>query len=317
MLNFDEFVEYIKSNVISQLGYSDEEYSVYVSKVKKSNCILTGLCVMPLNKVSDDEIIAASTIYLEPFFEDIVKHHLSKEEALKSISDRISSADTKGVANMDFSFNEPEKHLSYRLLSRSSNEELLKTVPHRDFLDLAVILTWRFDRFENSTPVMVITYDNLKLLKKTEQELFEIARINVPKCHPVIVGDLCDILRDYASPDDLGASESCNMKVISNPERLDGAAVMFYEDTKIWESLCHEYGSDFLILPSSRNEIITLPCSNSFGSIDTEEVISHLEEMVADVNDSFCEPSEVLSYSIYKYTQGVGFSVMSGAVACE
>lgn len=87
----------------------------------------------------------------------------------------------------------------------------------------------------------------------------------------------------------------CGMPVLTNEDRLHGAALMFSEyalETFLGELDLEEC----YIIPSSIHEVLIVDCN-----LSTPEEI---KKMIADVNEGFVEPNEVLSEEVYHYTCG-------------
>ena len=62
-------------------------------------------------------------------------------------------------------------------------------------------------------------------------------------------------------------------------------------------SFANKIGGDFYILPSSTHEILLLKCNGLLE--DTDAIV----KMIEDVNNSEIDDTELLSYSLYKYSR--------------
>lgn len=88
--------------------------------------------------------------------------------------------------------------------------------------------------------------------------------------------------------------EDLPMYVITNKDKIDGAAVLL--DSDFLESVRQRIG-DFVILPSSRHEIIVVPlseCSADFSAYRT---------MVHQVNETAVDPRDFLSDDVFVFTE--------------
>ena len=84
------------------------------------------------------------------------------------------------------------------------------------------------------------------------------------------------------------------MYVLSNRQKLQGAACMFYPD--ILKNFAEEKNSDLYILPSSIHEVILLPATE-----DMEK--ENLLEMVTEINKTQVQECDVLADSVYYYSR--------------
>ena len=87
--------------------------------------------------------------------------------------------------------------------------------------------------------------------------------------------------------------EQVNMLVITNQQKADGAAVLL--DTEFLESVRKNIG-DFVILPSSRHEIIVVPMSECTD-------FTAYRMMVHEVNEAEVEPQDFLSNDVFIFTE--------------
>ena len=84
------------------------------------------------------------------------------------------------------------------------------------------------------------------------------------------------------------------MYVLSNKQKLQGAACMFYPD--ILKNFAEEKNSDLYILPSSIHEVILLP---AVGDLEKEGLL----EMVTEINKTQVQECDVLADSVYYYNR--------------
>ena len=107
------------------------------------------------------------------------------------------------------------------------------------------------------------------------------------------VVNLASILREC--PDvPLTDLEDLPMYVITNKDRIDGAAVLL--DSDFLESVRQRIG-DFVILPSSRHEIIAVPMSECNADFSTDRT------MVQQVNETAVDSRDFLSDDVFVFTE--------------
>lgn len=198
---------------------------------------------------------------------------------------------------------EIKERLIFTVINREKNRELLKEIPHRNFLDFAVI--YRVVVKENWDGVSSMRVGN-GLLERwgiTEEKLFEIARKNMRRRMPVMKTSFADMMqslmgKDMISPGDI--SEECEgrqmqrMYVVTNRKKVNGFDSVLYPD--VLEEMCRILQCDKLyILPSSIHEAIVMP--QDLGMSPEE-----LQGMVKNVNKDCVTEEEYLSDSVYGYS---------------
>lgn len=194
-------------------------------------------------------------------------------------------------------FNKSRMRLSPRLISKDKNIELLKTVPYKDFLDLAVIVAYEV---KDTDGVMSVKIDQpiLKYWGVTFDDVYDIALHNMQKYDKWNVYGMQDVLFNLSGqiyPNDI------NMYVASIEGGINGARCLL-NDTMI-NHLAKEFDGSFIVLPSSIHEVIILPNDESSFSL------SDFDDLVHMVNVSDAISSEdVLSDHAYVYDSEKGWS---------
>lgn len=194
-------------------------------------------------------------------------------------------------------FNKSQIRLFPRLINKNSNVELLQTVPYKDFLDLAVIVTYEF---KDTDGVMSVKIDQpiLKYWGVTFDDVYNIALHNMQKCDKWNVYGMQDVLFNLSGqiyPNDI------NMYVASIEGGVNGARCLLND--AVINHLVKEFNDSFIVLPSSIHEVIILPNNESSFSL------SDFDDLVHTVNVSDAIHSEdVLSDHAYIYDSEKGWS---------
>lgn len=303
-LNYNEFKEMVFEEFKNYLPQKCQNMQLKISKITKVNVVYDGMTLVDEN--SDEEGRKVSpTIYINDMYD---AYQLSgsgtTDEVIKRFADMMSRAMEESnvvIKKLENNFNE---NIIMMLINTKQNEELLKEIPHREFLDLSV--TYRLASFEEGEIQSAIINNSLAAQKGlSEEQLFALAYENECRLLPPIVTPLDDIIRRMMLED--GTPEFIvdimmeklpdnPMTVLSNKEGYYGAVAMLYDD--VLENLAQRTDSDLYILPSSIHECIAIPVS--LGELES------LEEMVHEVN--FCEvaASERLSNEVYRYSRATG-----------
>ncbi len=284
------------------------EAKVSIQDISKNNgVVLTGLTF------SQQSVNISPTIYLEDFFEEF-KEGKSMEEIVEEIKEIYYNSKLDRDINMEF-FTEYEKardHIAYKLINYDKNRELLKEIPHREYLDLAIVYYYLVDMKEFANATILIHNKHLEYWEIDEEELYERAKENTHKLLKVNFCGMLEVLKELIEEDYLctdtvedgeaqdteflleshGAKDATGMYVLSNFSRLYGAATILYEGTM--ERCSKQLGGSFYILPSSVHEVILVPDD---GQVTREK----LGQMVREVNATQVELQEQLSDFVYYY----------------
>ena len=139
-LNYEEFKEKIKDDI---KDYMDEKYKdcgVVIRKVNKTNREVDGLNMLDIPGLKN----ATPTLYVNDLYEKYEKIGDYEEVArmaaetmeygIKSFNSQITEEclDTSKLKDKVF----------FSLINAEQNRELLNTVPHREFEDLAIVYRW-------------------------------------------------------------------------------------------------------------------------------------------------------------------------------
>ncbi|MDE7178671.1 MAG: hypothetical protein K2O59_12745 [Lachnospiraceae bacterium] len=297
-VSFEEFVSVMQGRL--QARYPD--CKVRAVPVDKNNGIhLTGIVIMP------EEQNVAPNIYMENFYgeylagrqiEDVAadaarlyeEHKIQEEPILPDV------ADFEAIKDL----------ICFRLINMERNREVLKSMPHRQFLDLAV--TYYIPvTVTGSTGRIAVTDSHFCMWGVDEETLYRHAVENTRRILPVELRSMEEVAREILSEENSG---------IELPEKPDGVpdfpmyilrCVKEAQATAaafLYESVLREFADrhgDFYILPSSVFEVMLLPAANP-SPWDS----AYYRSMVREVNRTQRLTEEVLSDSAYLYHAGTG-----------
>lgn len=269
-MNYTNFIDIMQNKVKEELG-ADVAVSVH-STVKNNGIVRTGLVFTRFG------VNIAPTIYLEEFYEQYLQG-MSVGELVQSICEIYEKVEVKTsfpcTCILDYS--KMKERIVYKVIQREKNKELLKQVPHEEFLDLAVVYYALLRKTEFGTATLLIKNEHIKEWNVSKEEIQLVAKKNTPRLLPMEV---------------LMFTE--HMYVLTNSARNFGAGVMMYED--VLEEVGEVFEENFYVLPSSVHEVIAVP--ESFG-IDK----SSLREMVKEINETVVDDEEILSDTVYYYSR--------------
>lgn len=186
-------------------------------------------------------------------------------------------------------------NLTLKLVNKEMNAELLKKVPHKDFLDLAAIMIVSLQKgFQTYT--VTVDYDMLKVWEKDFEKVYRWALRNLAS-EKYSIKTINELLSGYM-PDH--ARDVLPMYVLTNEKYLNGAAHMLNED--IFRDFSDEYSTDIFVIPSSVHDLILIPVDELYMVADD------LTEIVQQVNETRVLPGDRLSDHVYVYKREGGWS---------
>ncbi len=294
MLEIREFAQKVYRAMKKELG---EEYSVELKEMCKNNgVVLQGLLI------TSKECNVAPTIYLDPFWE-IYQNGATFADIVRRLLEICRKEAFGKNIDMKFfrEFDKVKDRICYRLVSRRANRELLLSVPHIDFLDLAVCFFYAYHGEELGEGSILIYNTHMEMWHTNPLELLKLAEKNTARLFPCHIFSMEDVLKEFISeqPDSLSEAEEYReflnrvpMRILSNEQKNQGAACLLYEG--VLEKLARIYGKSFYVLPSSIHEVILLPDSGY-------ESAQELRDMIHEVNSTQLSPEEILSDKLYYY----------------
>lgn len=290
-MDMEQFAEIIKEKLEQQGRFE----KVRLQNVLKNNGVM--FCGLLLHSSGNNLV---PTIYLESFFE-AYEDGADMEEIVGKILEAYESTPSEGVDMTFFQdFSIVKDRLCMKLVNREANVELLRQIPYREFLDMAVVYYVDYYDPKIGAGTIPVYSSHMKAWGVTEEELWEAANINTPERRPGKIESLEDILAEMLAEQGDAASERCicmgksslPMLVITNEDRMYGAVVVLY--SRMLKQAADKIGSDLFILPSSLHEVIAIPSTEGRKAAE-------LKEMVMDVNRNALRADEMLSDNVYIY----------------
>lgn len=195
-----------------------------------------------------------------------------------------------GITDID----KADEKLRIELVNTKLYENFLKTVPHKEFLDLSAIYKIVISE-ESVISTAVVDIQTMESWGITTDELHEKALESTKKAEPVRFIRMTEIVGSFCGMQN--APQMDEVFVITNQTNFDGAASILYEETL--QKLADIFKQDCYILPCSVHEVIALRA-------DEDADAGYLKTIVADVNSTVLRPDEILSGSVYHYSIAAG-----------
>lgn len=296
IIDFDTFSQKVKKALESKL--SDNSEIVIRPITKLNGVILHGISIKRKDKC------VVPVLYLEDFFESY-----NEGTTLTYIVERmleVLDSDT-GTKELDIDFFSDYKtvkgQLGIKLINAKNNKELLEDVPHKMFLDLAIVCYVAVRNQAIGSGSILIHNNHIMMWGISEKELIFDAIENVSRIEPGRMCKITEMLGNILDDLDVDQKEAGNemlddspvdLLVLTNESRMFGASVLVYKG--MLESIARSVKSDYYIIPSSIHEVLILP-------ITEQANYESLNCMVREVNSTQLQPVEILSDHVYMYSR--------------
>ncbi len=230
-------------------------------------------------------------MYLKDFYEkyeDGADLYSLTREAEDIVSERIRNAPDIPSFSHDYILN----HLYLTVVNADMNRDYLSGIPHEILEDMAVVP--RVKVSEEAS--FAVKNEMLTHYGFSREGILQAAHDNM-ETQEFICNELGAVLMGFgmSSPDPVSPSDS--VYVLTNPSGVDGAAAILSD--KAMHEARDKIGEDFLILPSSRHEVLLVPRSSQMS-------VRELTDMVREVNRTVVDPQDLLSDHVYRYNSRSG-----------
>ena len=294
-LNFDEFCSYVEEEIKKRFG---KGYEVAINEITKNN----NQKFHTLN-ILRDECNFSPMFYLDIHYEA----HLNGQDLLEIVEDIIAFYNRDNFKkNLDVEFVKNWKKVKgrilYKLINYEKNREMLLEVPHKRFLDLAIVYYIAFEDMPNGHASILIHNDLMKMWEKTADDLHKEASKNTPYYRMGNIMDMSLIMKELRLEAETEA-ETGFMYILTNSENFFGASTILYPN--VLKQFAEKMETDFYIIPSSVHEVLLIPYTE--GDADA------LSWIVNEVNQVVIKQQEYLSDSVYKFSRETGeISIIAG-----
>ena len=288
-MSYEEFLQQIELRVKKRIG---KEVRTRIIPVLKNNSVkLDSLSILEQgNHISP-------AIYLNGYY----REYLSGT-SMDVIIARIMGCYYRGkrIGNLDTSFfTETEKmktHVVCRLINFEKNKKILDEVPHRIFLNLAIVYYCVMEHETIGMAAVLIRREHLGMWGIDEKTLHDAAVRNTKRMLPWDFRSMSELINSMMNTELFqDSSQEVPLFVLSNKDKSFGAVWM--TDAEILEKIGEKLKDNYYILPSSVHECLIVP-----AAVVSDERM--LLEMVQEINETQVEPEEVLADAVYQYDRG-------------
>ena len=281
MLTMERFKEEVIKAFKTIFG---SEYTVEEKTVQNNNGVeMNGLVIR------DMAINVAPVIYIEELYDDY-KNGDSIEYLVDSVMKKIRKENAVLALNYSefMDYEKAKDKITIQLINYEKNTEVLKGLPYKKFLDMAVVFRLFLGENDGNIISSQVTESFMSTWGVSIEEIYDQAVKNSERLLPVYVESLEKILFDCDEEDGFGTG----LYLLSNKFGINGAGAILYTDEM--RTLSERFDTDLIILPSSVHEVLL---RRHDESMDME----YLKEMVRSINATEVPEKDVLSDNIYIY----------------
>ncbi len=295
MMNFEEFSEAVLKEIKEK---AEGKFDVSMTINMKNNGIkCTGISAIARESSN------GPCIYLDGYYQE----YKNRSMELHSIADQIyrqiieHQNDFHDIKIMDFlNWKNIKGSIYAKLINAEQNREQLDVLPHRMFLDLAVVYYAAVSGFESQCISTILIHNrHLSIWKQSEEELYQLSVINMRSEGNPVFDNMETILKGAVPEtasiwDSSGFSLNLGAYILTNHHKHFGASEIL--DKNVLKKVSDMMKGDFIILPSSVHEVIILPSKYGveFGG---------LADMVKEINATEVSAEDYLSDHVYIYSK--------------
>ena len=300
MMDFQKFTEAVLKGTREK---ADGKFYVSVTTELKNNGVkLTGISGIAKGSNS------GPCVFLDDYYKGYGNGYAKLQSIIDEVYQQITihQDDLHNINAVNFlDWDAVRKHIYMKLVNAEKNQELLCMVPHRIFLDLAVVYYVAISGIGeqgNDTGTIIVKDCHLPIWGQDEEGLYQSARENMCSDGKPVFDGLGNVLRCLMpeAVDLCGEKEitsGAGMYILTNNCKCYGASEILDKNTL--KEISDKISGDFVILPSSVHEVIVLPLN--YG-MDYRE----LADMVKEINGTVVSPDEYLSDNVYVYVRSEG-----------
>lgn len=296
MMSFEEFAENVLKEIRVKVdgAFQIKEHNV----IKNNNVKRTGIDII---KNGED---IGPCVYLDEFYREYEANGMKFDEIVDEVCRLILKHEEDDALDFDVSgfkkWETVRENIYPKLINAEQNKELLEEIPHRIFMDLAVVYyAVARDSAQEDIGTILIYNRHMEMWGQEEENLYQTAMMNMRADGEADLATIETIVKCIV-PDFIFPAASDNvpgntsMYILTNCHKRFGAAEIL--DRKTLQMIADKVGDGFIVLPSSVHETIVLPPKD-------ETEYRRMADMVREVNDTDVDVEERLSYHVYVYSR--------------
>lgn len=290
-MDFKEFAERMEQDVQSALAEGSPGARVTQHQTQKlQGESYTALSVFPA------DVNTAMNINLNQLYEAVqegVPYEAVLENAIGNAENYLKTGGMAVDVSQLMDYGKAKELLCVEVIGTDHNKEMLGNIPHTELEDLSMVYRLQLSKNEDGLATVLVTNEMLKSYGIPLEQLHADAVENSTRIRPAVFKSMQEIMAEMMGiPADEMPPDIVPLHVVTNEEKIQGAAAMFYPD--FMEQAAKELGGSYFILPSSVHEVLLLP-DDGMARLD------ELKAMVSEVNAKEVQPKDLLSDQVYHF----------------
>lgn len=190
--------------------------------------------------------------------------------------------------------------LAVALINYEANCDMLQAIPHRRFLDLAIVPVILSDNNDWSYEYVDVSFS--KRYHLPAEFLIDFAISNSKRLYGTQMTSLhdfmsllyekCDLKDFYDMTDMENEGFETPLFILTNNTGFLGASVICFEN--IMKQLFNVFKTDFYVIPSSIHDVMIYPADEYVDKLFVKSILTN-------ANDTVLSDTEKLSYNLYFY----------------
>lgn len=296
-MNYQEFKERLLADVKTRTQQQNVDVELIQQEVRKNNhTLLDGLMLKGESNV-------APTVYFNDLYNAYQKGE-TMEHLVLHVMECIQDPFAQQVfdVSQQLQWDVLKDKVIFQVIGAEENRDIHKRIPARKEQDMLLSYRIMLDAGENGMASLLVDQTLQKRLGVSEEELYQAAICNMPVLLPptfqsmeaVFDEILTDTPNKVISLDDSlqNIEKGGMMYVLTNPQKMYGAANIFYPD--VMDKIAQAFDNNMIVLPSSLHEAILIPYDKSMQ-------IQELKNMVKEINANQVAPQDRLTNQVYVY----------------
>ena len=280
-MNIKEFerrlIEKLRIELPKEMGW---EIQSYMGKhVNQNNTQLIN--------IKDSERKLNRIVALESLFERY-NDGMDLENIVESIATTVS-CNFNDAIDLLYNFDYIKDKILAKVVNLPKNRKVLKTLPHKEIEDLAVMYYIVLSSQNNCDSTVTVDYHMMGYWDISDEELYDLAMVNTAIQHHPTASSIESLLAEEF--DDLPPSPIEMLVVTGDGDYANGA--VYITCKKVLKQLADKLNEDIYMLPSSKQEFIV--CRKS--DLDPDSI----NNLIVDANENVLESGFFLSNHAYEY----------------
>lgn len=290
-----DFFNAIREDVFAIVQEQGEMVDAYIqTAVKENGLVCHGLTLKGKSNM-------ALIIYLDEFYNKYEEGFIDMDKCAEMVADIYKENRCNGDFDLEslYDFEKVKDKIVLGIYNTEANAEILADIPHKEFKDLSLYYRIEITVDKKTTGFITVHNKFMEVWGRDLEELHVLAWENTKRSNPSTLRSMNEVLKDMLDTEEVVLSEDIEPQlfVLSSANNVNGAVYM--ADMQELAQIANQLEKDFVLLPSSRHEVIIVPMEEVFEDC----IFDKFKSMVREVNETELEPEDYLSDNVYFFNR--------------